>query len=48
MNTYQKPTLTRFGTVRELTLAGGCLAMADGANPYHRYDGLGDLSCPLK
>lgn len=44
---YEKPTLTRFGTLREITKAGGCLAMADGANPYHRYDGKGDLTCPL-
>lgn len=44
---YEKPKLVRFGTLREMTLAGGCLAMADGANPYHRYDGKGDLTCPL-
>lgn len=45
---YVKPKLERIGTMRELTLmAGGCVAMADGANPYHRYDGKGDLTCPL-
>jgi hypothetical protein len=43
---YQKPTLERLGTFRELTLmAGGCFAMADGANPYHRYNPADD-SCP--
>ena len=44
---YAKPALERLGTLREITRAGGCLAMADGANPYHRYDGKGDLTCPL-
>ena len=44
---YEAPKLERLGTLRELTRAGGCLAFADGANPYHRYDGLGDKTCPL-
>ena len=44
---YSKPKLERLGTFREITLAGGCVALADGANPYHRYDGKGDLTCPL-
>lgn len=44
---YEAPKLERLGTFREITRAGGCLAMADGANPYHRYDGMGDLTCPL-
>jgi hypothetical protein len=35
---YEKPVLKREGTVREITLAGGCTAMADGVNPYHRYN----------
>ena len=35
---YEKPMLVRYGTLRELTLAGGCLAFADGASPYHRYN----------
>ena len=35
---YEKPKLERLGTVREATLAGGCLAFADGVNPYHRYN----------
>lgn len=39
---YEKPTLTREGTLREITLAGGCFATADGANPYHRYDPAGN------
>ena len=38
---YEKPKLERLGTFREITLAGGCLAMADGVNPYHRYDPAG-------
>lgn len=49
---YEKPELQRFGTIREMIhanfiQAGGCIAMGDGANPYHRYDGKGDLTCPL-
>lgn len=44
---YESPILERLGTFRELTRAGGCLAFADGVNPYHRYDGLGDKTCPL-
>lgn len=35
---YEKPILKREGTLREITLSGGCMAMADAANPYHRYD----------
>ena len=38
---YEKPKLERLGTFREITLAGGCLAMADGVNPYQRYDPAG-------
>ena len=34
---YEKPKLEKLGTLRELTLAGGEFACADGANPYHRY-----------
>lgn len=52
MYRYEKPAITRFGTIREMInanfiQAGGCVAAADGANPYHRYDGKGDLTCPL-
>lgn len=43
---YESPKLTRYGTIRELTLAGGCIAAADGANPYHRYDP-NNQSCPM-
>lgn len=35
---YETPKLERLGTFREITQAGGCLAMADGVNPYHRYN----------
>jgi hypothetical protein len=35
---YEAPKLERLGTFRDITLAGGCMAMADAANPYHRYD----------
>ena len=35
---YEKPKLERIGTIRDITRAGGCTAMADAANPYHRYD----------
>jgi len=38
---YRQPAIERLGTFREITLAGGCLAMADGTNPYHRYDPAG-------
>ncbi len=34
---YERPTLERLGTLRELTLAGGANTPGDGANPYHRY-----------
>ena len=45
---YESPRLERLGTFREITrMAGGCLAFADGVNPYHRYDGFGDKTCPL-
>lgn len=43
---YESPRLERLGTVREVTLAGGCTAMADGVNPFHRYDP-GNQSCPM-
>jgi hypothetical protein len=45
-NQYQKPTLERLGTFREITRAGGCTAMADAVNPYHRYDP-SNQSCPM-
>ena len=35
---YEKPKLERIGTMRDITRAGGCMAMADAANPYHCYD----------
>ena len=35
---YEAPKLERLGTFRDITMAGGCMAMADAANPYHRYD----------
>lgn len=35
---YEAPKLERLGTFRDITLAGGCTAMADAVNPYHRYD----------
>jgi len=34
---YERPTLERLGTLRELTRAGGANTPGDGANPYHRY-----------
>ena len=34
---YQTPKLEKFGTFRELTLAGGATSAADATNPYHRY-----------
>lgn len=43
---YESPKLERLGTMRDRTRAGGCMAMADGANPYHRYDP-GNQSCPM-
>lgn len=43
---YDKPLLERLGTFREITQSGGCLAAADGTNPYHRYDP-GNQSCPM-
>lgn len=43
---YEKPILERLGKLRKLTLSGGCLAMADGTNPYHRYDP-SNQSCPM-
>lgn len=39
---YQKPALEKLGSLRDLTQAGGCFAVADGANPYHRYDPAGN------
>lgn len=35
---WQKPVLEKLGTFRDITKSGGCMAMADGVNPYHRYD----------
>jgi hypothetical protein len=43
---YTTPQLERLGSFREITLSGGCLAMADGANAFHRYDPLNG-SCPM-
>lgn len=36
-STYETPRLVRFGTVRELTQAGGEANPGDGLNPFHRY-----------
>ena len=33
---YEKPTVSRFGTVRELTLGGGNQLAGDATNMYHR------------
>jgi hypothetical protein len=33
---YQKPTVMRFGTLRELTLGGGSQEQGDATNLYHR------------
>jgi len=38
---YEKPTLERLGTVRELTRSGGMVSAGDGANPFHRYSAIG-------
>jgi hypothetical protein len=38
---YQKPTLVRFGSLREATLAGGMVSAGDAANPFHRYSATG-------
>ena len=45
-NEYEAPKLERLGTFRDITRAGGCMAMADGANPYHRYDP-NNSGCPM-
>ena len=37
---YEAPKLEKFGTFRELTLAGGSTNAADATNPYHRYGSL--------
>ena len=34
--TYQKPTVQRFGSLRELTLGGGNNLQGDATNLYHR------------
>ncbi len=34
---YEKPTLERLGTLRNVTLAGWAFAGSDAANPFHRY-----------
>jgi len=34
---YHEPKLERFGTLGEITLAGGDFNPGDGANPFHRY-----------
>lgn len=33
---YQKPVVTRFGTLHELTLGGGPQEQGDATNLYHR------------
>ena len=33
---YEKPTVTRYGSVRELTLGGGSQESGDATNLYHR------------
>lgn len=33
---YVKPKVKRFGTLRELTQAGGANTPGDGVNPFHR------------
>ena len=34
--TYEKPSVTRFGSLRELTLGGGPQSQGDATNLYHR------------
>lgn len=34
---YQAPKLEHFGTLREITLAGGSFNAADAVNPFNRY-----------
>ncbi|PYP76625.1 MAG: hypothetical protein DMD35_18005 [Gemmatimonadetes bacterium] len=34
--TYQKPSVQRFGSLRELTLGGGSTLQGDATNLYHR------------
>ncbi len=34
---YESPKLQRWGTLRDLTRAGGDNTPGDAANPYHRY-----------
>lgn len=33
---YEKPTVQRFGSLRELTLGGGAQQTGDATNLYHR------------
>jgi hypothetical protein len=33
---YEKPAVTRFGSLRELTLGGGPMTSGDATNLYHR------------
>ena len=33
---YEKPVVTRFGSLRELTLGGGPMTSGDATNLYHR------------
>ena len=33
---YERPAVTRFGTLRELTLGGGAELAGDATNQYHR------------
>jgi len=35
-NMYQKPSVTRYGSLRELTLGGGAQMSGDATNLYHR------------
>jgi len=36
LETYQKPAVQRFGSLRELTLGGGAQLSGDATNLYHR------------
>jgi hypothetical protein len=33
---YEKPAVTRFGSLREFTLGGGPMLSGDATNMYHR------------
>ena len=38
---YEKPTLERLGTLREVTRAGWAVEGGDATNPFHRYSATG-------